>query len=110
MKEMSIGAVIGLILAVLIACFPFIFLLDDSDGELMGGAWIFLLITIPIGALIGLVALVLLIIVSIIGIVRSRGTSTVHLIIAIAAPPLMTTTATGGGRRDKLSIVTSRSS
>ena len=36
MKEMSIGAVIGLILAVLIACFPFIFLLDDSDGELMG--------------------------------------------------------------------------
>ena len=87
MKEMSIGAVIGLILAVLIAGFSSIFLLDDSDGELMGGAWIFLFITIPIGALIGLVALVLLIIVSIIGIVRSRGTSTVHLIIAIAAPP-----------------------
>ena len=86
MKGMSIGAVIGLILAVLIAGLPVLFFTDDSDGELMGGGWVFFIITIPIGALITLVALVLLIIVSIIGIFRCRGTSTVRLIIAIAAP------------------------
>ncbi|NQW72733.1 MAG: hypothetical protein HQ453_08375 [Actinobacteria bacterium] len=89
MKGMSIGAVIGLILAALIAGSPELLFREDTDGEYMGGGWLYYMVTIPIGALIGLVALVILIIVSSIGIARSRGTSTVRLIIAIAAPPLI---------------------
>jgi len=74
MKRMSIGAVIGLILAALIAGSPELLFREDTDGEYMGGGWLYYMVTIPIGALIGLVALVILIVVSSIG---------------IAAPPLI---------------------
>jgi hypothetical protein len=89
MKGMSIGAAIALILALLIAGSPLI-LLTDAGPE--GGAeagWVFLFITIPAGALIGLVALGLSVTVSIIGISRARGTSATRLVIAIAALVLM---------------------
>ena len=89
MKGMSIGAGIALILALLIAGSPLL-LLTDAGPE--GGAeagWVFLFITIPAGALIGLVALGLSVTVSIIGISRARGTSASHLVIAIAALVLM---------------------
>jgi hypothetical protein len=88
-KGMSIGAGIALILALLIAGSPLL-LLTDAGPE--GGAeagWVFLFITIPAGALIGLVALGLSVTVSIIGISRARGTSASHLVIAIAALVLM---------------------
>jgi len=90
MKGMTIGAAVALLVAALMAGSPFFFYGtntgSDSGGE---AAWAFFFVTIPIGAFMGLVAVMLLIIVSIIGIVRARGASTVRLIIASAAPILM---------------------
>ena len=84
MKGMTIGAAIALLVAVLMAGSPFLFYGTSANSDSGEAAWVFLFVTIPIG-----VALMLLIIVSIIGIVRARGTSTVRLTIAIVAPILM---------------------
>lgn len=90
MKGMSIGAAVGMIAAILIAFSPLLLLLEPEGSQ--GGAqtgWAFMFITIPLGFLIGFAAVVLAFIISIIGIVRSRGTSTSRLVIAIAALVLM---------------------
>lgn len=89
MKGMTIGAAIALLVAVLMAGSPFLFYGTSANSDSGEAAWVFLFVTIPIGVFMGLVALMLLIIVSIIGIVRARGTSTVRLTIAILAPILM---------------------
>ena len=81
MKGMTIGAAIALLVAVLMAGSPFLFYGTSANSDSGEAAWVFLFVTIPIGVFMGLVALMLLIIVSIIGIVRARGTSTVRLMI-----------------------------
>lgn len=90
MKKMSIIAAVALIVAGLVAGSPFLLLLEPEGSQ--GGAqtgWVFLFITIPLGFLIGLSAVVLAVIVSILGIVRSRGISTARVLIAITALALM---------------------
>jgi TRAP-type C4-dicarboxylate transport system permease small subunit len=91
MKGLTIGAGIGLLFAVLIAGAPFLLALGaDSESDTAGGA-VFALtfITIPMGAIVGLMAVTMLFVLSVIGVFRLRGESTVRRIIAIAAPILM---------------------
>ena len=81
-------AVIGLIVAVAINCFPLLigFLERDTSGSQSGLNFLF---TLQIGALIGLPSLALAIIASIIGIARAWRTSTVRRVMAIIPIVLM---------------------
>ena len=87
-KVMAKIAVIGLIAAVVIAGFPVIFTIAERNNPGDQSALLFL-VTLPIGAIIGLPALGLAIVVSIIGISRAWRTSTVHRVMAIIAIVLM---------------------
>jgi hypothetical protein len=91
MKGMTIAAAIGLLFAVLVAGSPFLlFLGADPNSDTAGGAGFALMfVTIPMGAIVGLVSWIMLVVVSIIGVFRVRGESTVRLIITIAAPILL---------------------
>lgn len=91
MKGMTIAAAIGLLFAVLVAGSPFLFLLgagpnSDSAG---GVGFALMFVTVPMGAIVGLVSWIMLVVVSIIGVFRVRGESTVRIIITIAAPILL---------------------
>ena len=74
------------IIAILVGCSPLLLL--GSEGGMQTG-WVFLIFTIPVGIGLGLWAFFLAFVMSIKGIARSRGTSTSHLIIAIAALVLL---------------------
>ena len=90
MKGMSIAACITMVLAVLIGLSPLLVLFSGAGGagfEQVG--WVYMFVTIPAGALLGLVAVILSLIVSFIGISRARGTSTPRLIIAVCAAAAM---------------------
>lgn len=90
MKGMSIAACITMVLAVLIGLSPLLVLFSGAGGaDFDQVGWVYLFVTIPAGALLGLVAVVLSIIVSFIGISRARGTSTPRLIIAVCAAAAM---------------------
>ena len=90
MKGLTIGAAIGVLFAVLVACSPLLLALDaESDDSAGGAVFSLMFITVPIGILIGVMSVIMLTIVSIMGIGRARGTSVVRLIMAIAAPLLM---------------------
>ena len=81
MKGMTIAAAVTMVLAVLIGLSPLLVLLSGAGGadfEQVG--WF---VTIPAGALLGLVAVGLSMAVSIIGISRARNGSGPRLLIAI---------------------------
>lgn len=81
-------AVIGLIAAVVIGGFPAIFTIAERDNPSDQSALLFV-VTLPIGAIIGVPSLVLAIIVSIIGNARAWRASTVRRIISIISIVLM---------------------
>ena len=84
MKGMSIAAAVTMVLAVLIGLSPLLVLLSGAGGadfEQVG--WVYMFVTIPAGALLGLVAVGLSMAVSIIGISRARNGSAPRLLIAI---------------------------
>ena len=85
MKAMSIGATVTFILAVFVGTSPAVF----ATSEQGDGGFVWILIFIPLAAVLGSVALVLALIVSIMGIARARGTSTARLVVAVAALVLM---------------------
>ena len=90
-RGLTIGAAIGLLFAVLITGSPFLLALaaESDDNSSGGAAFALMFVTVPMGAIIGVMSVIMLIIVSIMGIGRARGTSVVRLIMAIAAPLLM---------------------
>ena len=86
MKGMSIAAAVTIVFAALIGLSPLLVLLSGAGGADFGQVgWVYMFVTIPAGALLGLVAVGLSVAVSIIGISRSRNRSTPRLIIAIGA-------------------------
>ena len=86
MKGMSIAAAVTIVFAALIGLSPLLVLLSGAGGPEFGQVgWVYMFVTIPAGALLGLVAVGLSFAVSIIGISRSRNRSTPRLIIAIGA-------------------------
>ena len=91
MKGLTIGAAIGLLFAVLVTGSPFLLALaaESDDNSSGGAAFALMFVTVPMGAIIGVMSVIMLIIVSIMGIGRARGISVVRLIMAIAAPLLM---------------------
>ena len=90
-RGLTIGAAIGLLFAVLITGSPFLLALaaESDDNSSGGAAFALMFVTVPMGAIIGVMSVIMLIIVSIMGIGRARGISVVRLIMAIAAPLLM---------------------
>lgn len=90
MKGMSIAAAVTMVLAALIGLSPLLVALSGSGGsdfEQVG--WVYMFVTIPAGALLGLVAVGLSFAVSIIGIGRARNRSTPGMLIAVGATSLM---------------------
>ena len=86
MKGMSIAAAVTIVFAALIGLSPLLVLLSGAGGADFGQVgWVYMFVTIPAGALLGLVAVGLSFAVSIIGISSSRNRSTPRLLIAIGA-------------------------
>ena len=90
MKGMSIAAAVTIVLAAIIGLSPLLVMLSGtggSDFEQVG--WVYMFVTIPTGALLGLVAVGLSFAASIIGVSRNRNGSAPRLLIAIGGLAFM---------------------